>query len=234
MKNRRTALRASDRERQASVAVRGRPRSFDREAALEAALRVFWRYGYDASSLNELTMAMEITPPSLYSAFGSKKELFLEAVDRYVHTYGAGSAAALEEPTAKGAITQLLLASAASFSTPDCPFGCLVVLGAVNCGPESADVESAMRDLRRASEKGFRDRIARGIREGELPKGTDAAALAKFYGATVQGMSVQARDGASRKELEGIARTALLAWPARTTARMTARTTARTRRGDKA
>ncbi|WP_394827089.1 TetR/AcrR family transcriptional regulator [Pendulispora albinea] len=193
---------------------RGRPRSFDRDAALQAALRVFWRYGYDASSLAVLTAAMGITPPSLYAAFGSKKELFCEAVDLYERTHGARTKEAFLEPTALGAITRLLMLGAESFCAPGNPFGCFIVLGAVNCSPESADVETFLSNFRRASEKTIRDRIARGIREGELPKGTDAAALAKFYGAVVQGMSVQARDGATRKELEGIVHHALTAWPA--------------------
>jgi TetR/AcrR family transcriptional regulator, copper-responsive repressor len=194
---------------------RGRPRSFDRQAALEAALHVFWQYGYDAASLAELTAAMNITPPSLYAAFGSKKELFFEAVELYAATYGAGAARALEEaPSAREAIKSIMLEAAASFCGPAHPQGCFFVLGATNCAPGSADVEAALRDRRIQNEGALRARIRRGIKEGELPAGTNASALAKFYGAVVQGMSVQARDGASRKELEGIVRAALLAWPA--------------------
>ncbi|WP_437310879.1 TetR/AcrR family transcriptional regulator [Sorangium sp. So ce388] len=195
---------------------RGRPRAFDRRAALEAALRVFWRHGYDTTSLAELTAAMKITPPSLYAAFGSKKELFLEAVALYAETHGASVAQVLSEsPTARAAIARILLEFAAFTSAPEHPLGCFFVLGAMNCTPESAAVEAALRDRRAAGEGALRQRIARGIAEGELPADTDAAALAKFYGAVLQGMSVQARDGASREELEHIARAALLAWPAR-------------------
>ncbi|AUX40992.1 TetR family transcriptional regulator [Sorangium cellulosum] len=195
---------------------RGRPRAFDRDTALDAALQVFWRHGYDATSLSELTAAMKISPPSLYAAFGSKKGLFLEAVDLYARRYGEGARRALEDaPTAKAAVTHLLMQSAAIFSAPAHPFGCFIALGAVNCAPGSAEVEAALRERRAASGAALRERIARGIEDGELPPGTDAAALARFYGAVIQGMSVQARDGASREALESVARAALLAWPAR-------------------
>ncbi|XXX78438.1 TetR/AcrR family transcriptional regulator [Sorangium sp. So ce134] len=197
-------------------AARGRPRAFDRGVALEAALRVFWRYGYDTTSLAELTAAMKITPPSLYAAFGSKKELFLEAVALYVELYGASLSRALsEEPTARAAVARVLLEFAAFATASDHPLGCLMVHGAANCTEGSADVEAALRDRRAASEGGLRRRIERGIVEGDVPADTDAAALAKFYGAVVQGMSAQARDGASREELERIARAALRAWPRR-------------------
>ncbi|WP_437486881.1 TetR/AcrR family transcriptional regulator [Sorangium sp. So ce1014] len=197
-------------------AARGRPRTFDRGVALEAALHVFWRHGYDTTSLAELTAAMKITPPSLYAAFGSKKELFLEAVALYVERYGASLARALcEEPTARAAVARVLVEFASIASAPDHPHGCLIVHGATNCTPDSAEVEAALRDRRAASEGVLRQRIERGIAEGELPADTDAAALAKFYGAVIQGMSAQARDGASREELERIAQAALLAWPRR-------------------
>ncbi|HTN82360.1 MAG TPA: TetR/AcrR family transcriptional regulator [Sorangium sp.] len=197
-------------------AARGRPRAFDRGAALEAALRVFWRHGYDATSLAELTAAMKITPPSLYAAFGSKKELFLEAVALYAEMYGASAPRALsEEPTARAAVARVLLEFAAFASSPDHPLGCLMVHGAANCTPGSAEVEAALRERRAASEAALRRRIERGIAEGDLAAGTDAAALAKYYGAVIQGMSVQARDGAAREELEHVAQAALRAWPRR-------------------
>ncbi|KYG02058.1 TetR family transcriptional regulator [Sorangium cellulosum] len=197
-------------------AARGRPRAFDRGVALEAALRVFWRHGYDATSLAELTAAMKITPPSLYAAFGSKKELFLEAVALYAEMYGASVPRALsEEPTARAAVARVLLEFAAFSSSPDHPLGCLMVHGAANCTPGSAEVEAALRERRAASEAALRRRIEQGIAEGDLPADTDGAALAKYYGAVIQGMSVQARDGASREELERVAQAALRAWPRR-------------------
>ncbi|AKU94632.1 Transcriptional regulator, TetR family [Labilithrix luteola] len=191
---------------------RGRPRSFDRDEALNAALGLFWRHGYDATSLNDLTAAMNVTPPSLYTAFGSKKQLFIEALDLYARTYGASPAMA-EATTARGAIEGLLRESAKQFPSPDHPSGCFTVLAATNCTEASSDVEALLRTKRLESEAGLRKRLDRAVEEGELPEGTDTAALAKFYGVVIQGMSVQARDGASNKELERVVDTAMALWP---------------------
>ncbi|WP_394837515.1 TetR/AcrR family transcriptional regulator [Pendulispora rubella] len=194
---------------------RGRPLSFDRAAALEAALDLFWRSGYDATSVAELTAAMKITPPSLYAAFGSKKDLFLEAVALYERQHGLLSLRALQDEgcTAKQAFERCFAFLAESSTNPEHPAGCFIVLAATNCCADSQDVEKALRDKRRASEKILCDRIVRGIEQGELPADTNAAELAKFYGAVIQGIAVQARDGASREDLEAIARRALDAWP---------------------
>ncbi len=193
---------------------RGRPRAFDRDEALDRALELFWTYGYDATSLSALTDAMGIRPPSLYAAFGSKETLFLAALDRYVATSGAFSTRALaEEPTARAAVERLLVDAARVFSDPSTPRGCFVICAATNCAPESHAVEQVLRKRRIASEAALRARIAHGIERGELPSDADATALAKFYAAAFQGMSVQARDGATRAQLEAVARIAMAAWP---------------------
>jgi AcrR family transcriptional regulator len=194
---------------------RGRPRSFDRDVALERAMQVFWRHGYEATSINALTAALEISPPSLYAAFGDKERLFMEAVNRYLSRPGACAAAALaEEPTARGAIERLLENSAAELTRSGQPAGCMVVMAATNISVGSARVQAALADFRAASQAGLKARIARGIRDGELPPGTDAAALAAFYATVLQGMSIQARDGATRKRLLATAAAAMRAWPA--------------------
>ncbi|MGW7002303.1 TetR/AcrR family transcriptional regulator [Streptomyces sp. NPDC054933] len=193
---------------------KGRPRSFDRETALERALTLFWQHGYEATSISGLTKAMGISPPSLYAAFGDKRSLFEEAVARYQESYGAFTPRALtEEPTARGAMERVLREAAAEFTAPGRPHGCLVTSGAVNCGPESADVEAALRGMREAGKHAIHDRMVSGVRTGELPAGTDTKALAQYYAAVFQGMSTQARDGASRSELEALAELAMRAWP---------------------
>lgn len=194
---------------------RGRPRGFDREAALARALEAFWRRGYEATSISELTSLMGITPPSLYAAFGSKEQLFFEAVERYQETHGEETARALrEEPTARRAIARLLRDTAAVFCRPGFPRGCLVISAATNCSEESEQVEARMREMRAKSEAAIHARIAQGVTEGDLPADADPAALTKFYVTIIQGMSIQARDGASRSELETVAEQALRAWPA--------------------
>ena len=194
---------------------RGRPRAFDREAALEQAMLLFWEHGYEATSLAELTSAMGISPPSLYAAFGDKQALFLEAGDRYIARGGAGTESLMgDAKTARAAVAHFLGASAIRLSDPHFPRGCMVVLAAVSCSEEAAPVQHKLAACRAGWEKALKQRIERGIACGELPAGTSAAALASFYMAVVQGMSLHAKDGASRRRLQEIAETALQAWPA--------------------
>lgn len=192
----------------------GRPRSFDRDEALESAIAVFWEHGYDATSIALLTTALGIGAPSLYAAFGGKRALFLEALHRYNRTYGAFTERALaEEPDARDAVERLLREAAAAYTRPDRPRGCLLITAATNCSPQSADIATQLRELRAAGARVLEDKIAAAAQTGELPAHADAHALATFYAAVLQGMSAQARDGAARTDLEQIAETALQAWP---------------------
>lgn len=192
----------------------GRRRGFDADTALEQAMLVFWRHGYEATSIAALTRAMGVNPPSLYAAFGDKHQLFSAAVQRYQRLHGNFAEQALaEEPTARAAIARLLREAAAEYTHPDRPHGCMVVTAATNCSPASEDVEAELRTRREASQRAIQDRIAADVRSGELPETTDQVALAAFYGSTIQGMSVQARDGATRETLEYIADLAMAAWP---------------------
>lgn len=196
-------------------AVRGRPRAFDREQALRQATDVFWRKGFEGASLSDLTSAMGINPPSLYAAFGDKETLYLEALEYYVN--GAASRDALLDnaPTARAAVEALLLRGATAL--PKLGLGCMMVTSAVNAS--SAKVRKTLTTCRATEEATLRKRIERGIREGELPAGTDAAGLAKFYETVSQGMSTQIADGASPKILRGIIANAMRAWPEKKAAR---------------
>ncbi|MFE9117440.1 TetR/AcrR family transcriptional regulator [Streptomyces sp. NPDC007172] len=195
---------------------RGRPRSFDRDKALEQATMEFWRHGYEVTSVADLTRAMGIGAPSLYAAFGDKRTLFEEVLTAYGATYGAFSARALaEEPTARRAVARLLREAAAEFTDPAHPYGCLVISAAANCTTDA--VSAGLREQRNASLDVIESRIAADIAAGHLPEGTDARALARFSGAVFQGMSQQARDGAGRAELEAVAEAAMLAWPSERT-----------------
>ncbi len=178
-------------------------------------MHVFWERGYDAASISELTAAMGITPPSLYAAFGDKERLFLEAIERYASGPGSCVARALaEEPTARQAIARLLNEAAEELTRTCHPAGCMVVSAATNCSVASAHIQKALIKRRAGHEASIRDRIAQGIADGELPADTDAASLANFYSTVFQGMSMQARDGASRKKLLATAAIAMRAWPA--------------------
>lgn len=175
---------------------------------------LFWEHGYEATSLAQLTSAMGISAPSLYAAFGDKQALFLEAVDHYVTRGGADTQSLMGEvQTAREAVAHFLEQSAIRLTQPHFPRGCMVVLAAVACSEEAAPVQHKLAACRAAWEKTLRQRIERGIADGELPAHTSAAALASFYMAVVQGMSLHAKDGAPRKRLQEIAETALQAWP---------------------
>jgi AcrR family transcriptional regulator len=193
---------------------RGRPRGFDREAALEAAMRLFWSRGYEATSISDLIAVMGIAPPSLYSAFGDKKRLFLEAVDRYQAGPGCFAYKALtEEPTAEAAVRRLMMDAVRSFTDPGSPKGCMVILSATNCAAESGDIEEALASRRRVAQAMLRQRIAAGRAAGELAPGADIEALAGLVTATLSGLAILARDGASRGSLKRIVQQTMSGWP---------------------
>ncbi|MFC7819742.1 TetR/AcrR family transcriptional regulator [Streptomyces sp. NPDC057367] len=195
-----------------SARTRGRPRSFDRTTALEKALMAFWEHGYEATSVTDLTRAMGIGAPSLYAAFGDKRSLFEEVVQVYGARYGSfGDRALAEEPTARAGVERMLREAAAEYTAPGRPHGCLVIHAAANCS--TAEVEESLRRRRNANIAAIESRIDADVAAGALPADTDAAALARYTGAMIQGMSQQARDGASRTELEALAEIALAVWP---------------------
>ena len=196
------------------MARRGRPRSFDREDALWSAMKTFWASGYEGATLTDLQKAMGgITAPSFYAAFGSKEELFREAVELYSKTLGVPMMKALaEKPTARASIEALLEAAVEAFCKPGAPRGCMLVLGAINSTPANKSVQDYLRGLRARRQKLMRQRLQRGVAEGELPSGLDLSALACFYTTVVDGLAIQARDGVSRKALNYAARCALAAW----------------------
>jgi len=195
------------------MAERGRPRSFDRAAALRRAMEVFWAKGYDGASLSDLTAAMGINSPSLYAAFGSKEALFREALALYSATEGTEIWTTLPDaPSAREAIERFLRATAEAFTKGDKPRGCLIVLGALHPSDANANVCQELRRHRAENVAALRDRLERAVREGELRKGVDCQAVATFYATVQQGMSIQARDGAAREALLAVADCAMAAW----------------------
>ncbi|MFE7186554.1 TetR/AcrR family transcriptional regulator [Streptomyces erythrochromogenes] len=191
---------------------RGRPRSFDRDAALDKAMTAFWERGYEATSIADLTASIGISAPSLYAAFGDKRTLFDEVVVVYGSRYADFAAVALaEEPTARAAVGRVLREAAGIYTDPAHPPGCMVLSAAINT--TSDEVAEALRMRRNANLELFERRIRADVATGELPADTDARALARYAGAVLLGMSQQSRDGATREELEAVAERALLAWP---------------------
>ncbi|MFJ8956348.1 TetR/AcrR family transcriptional regulator [Streptomyces sp. NPDC102381] len=193
---------------------RGRPRGFDRDRALEQALRVFWEHGYQGASMTALTSAMGIKSPSLYAAYGSKEELFREALALYAATEGSYTRRALDEqPTARASVEAALRDNAAAYTDPATPRGCLVILAAPLATPDSADVADTLARLRTQTCEAIQSRIERGIADGDLPADTDAARLAAFYATVLNGLSFQARDGASLTALNTVIDQAMHCWP---------------------
>ncbi|WEX09740.1 TetR/AcrR family transcriptional regulator [Chelativorans sp. AA-79] len=192
---------------------RGRPRSFDRDAALRRAMEIFWAKGYDGASLADLTKAMGINAPSLYAAFGSKEGLFREAVALYGETEGTEIwTSVTDASSARETFDRFLHASADAFTRPGKPAGCLVVLGALNATDTNEKICRELRDLRTGNIETLRDRLKRAVAEGELPESVDCMAVAAFYVAVQHGMSIQARDGASPEALHSVAASAMAAW----------------------
>lgn len=188
------------------VRPRGRPRSFDRDKALDVAMREFWRRGFDTVSVAELTGAIGITPPSLYAAFGDKASLFREVVGRYQATHGAFFGRALAaEPTVREGVRRALREAAVEYTNPEHPPGCLVLGAAVNYTTASAGIAEMLREQRAANAEALRLRI-------EVEGGPTR--LAVLVAVVLEGMSQHARDGATTEELLDVAEAAMLAWPA--------------------
>jgi AcrR family transcriptional regulator len=192
----------------------GRPREFDRTAALEKAMRLFWQKGFSTTSMTDLCDAMGIRSPSLYAAFGSKEALYLEAIDHYVRTIGDPVWGSLStELTARAAVEQSLLAATRSLPEAEgVPAGCMAMLAAVADDWPSALVEVA-QSIRRETLNNVRSRLRRAVANGELPPSTDVDRLGRFYVGVMQGMAVQAKDGASTADLKGMVDVAMAAWP---------------------
>ena len=194
--------------------VPGRPRAFDTHKALDRAVRVFWRKGYQGASLSALTKAMGINRPSLYAAFGDKKALFRKALDRYAEGPARCLREALAQPTARAAVERMLHAAANMQADRHNPHGCLLVQGALACGETADSVRRELNARRAAGETAIRRRLERAKREGDLPGDADPAHLARYLATVMQGMAVQAVGGATRAELRRVVETALRAWPA--------------------
>lgn len=178
-------------------------------------MEVFWERGYEGASISQLAQAMQINPPSLYAAFKSKEDLFLEAVALYRTLEDAGERALRDAPTARAAVEAMLRANVDVYTDPDKPNGCLVVLGATTWTPANASVRDHLAGHRQQIFEGIRRRLQHGVAAQELPPDTDVDALAAFYHTVLEGLSIQARDGATRKTMYATIDRAMASWPGR-------------------
>ena len=194
---------------------RGRPAVFDRGAALNAAMRLFWERGYEGTSFDDLTAAMGISASSFYNSFGSKEELYCEATRTYREWAGQWFFAILNDPSidTKTAFARLFEATAEEFTRGDHPLGCMISLAGTHCSPGMKNIRDMMAEHRAFSESAMAERIRKGVVRGDLAEDTDCDMLAAYYSAMARGLAVQARDGASRQKLSEIGRLAMRAWP---------------------
>ena len=196
----------------------GRPPAFDRDQALDRAMRVFWQKGFEGASMNDLTAAMGIRPPSLYAAFGNKQALFEESLQRYVEGPASFMHEALEEATAYEVAARMLRQSAEFLTQASSRCGCMAIESGLVGGDEAKPIRRKLIQLRMKGQKALRHRFERAQSEGDLSKTVDADNLARFVTTVFQGMTIQAINGASREELLRVAEMALQVWPKKSVA----------------
>lgn len=185
---------------------KGRPREFDRETALCVALEMFWKRGFEPTSVADLCTAMDIKPPSLYATFGNKAALFLEAVRHYEDVYWKDvSVKFRNEPDIYKAVRDFFRDAARILLSPDTPCGCMVVLAAVNIAEDEKDIIASIREMRLDTKRMFAERLRQAISDGQIPADTDVPSLAGALNALLEGLSLQARDNIFQSELMAMA-----------------------------
>ncbi|WP_186207260.1 TetR/AcrR family transcriptional regulator [Burkholderia gladioli] len=192
---------------------RGRPVSFNRGEVLEQAMRVFWAKGFAGTSMSELITAMGIASPSLYAAFGSKATLYRAALDHYLALHEEDIARIMDLPTARESIEGLLRNAVAVFSSTRFPSGCMVEQTAGEAGDMPAEIVKSLREMREANNENFLRRLRKGVEDGDVAAGTDTRAVGAFYATVLKGLSLSAKGGTGRNELNSVVTSAMAAWP---------------------
>lgn len=195
------------------MATRGRPREFDLDEALDAAVEVFWRQGYEGTTLDDLTSAMGISRPSLYAAFGDRESTFKQAVERYGRVDMSYVDDALAEPTAFEVAEHFLRSNVRAITNPSRPQGCLSIQGGVSGSRTDQGIVEFLGESRAAVEARFAARFEQALADGDLPSDEDPTELAKYLNTVTSGMAVQAAGGATRAQLIRVVERALTAFP---------------------
>ena len=192
---------------------RGRPREFNHDEALDKAMHVFWKRGYEGASLSELIETLGINKPSLYAAFGNKEELFLKALARYSQHEVAYVGESMQAPTARETAEAFLTKSAEFLGDDSHPKGCMIVQGALSCSEGTSKIQQYLIRQRNDYEDLLRNRFVRAQNDGDLSSKANAIKLAKYIATVHQGMSVQATGGATKDELISIVDMTMTSWP---------------------
>lgn len=191
----------------------GRPREFDPETALEAAMKVFWAHGYEGASMADLAGAMGMKAPSIYATFGNKESLFFKALERYYAGPGSYLEGALAQPSAARVARHLLYSAIETVAGDDTPRGCLSVQGALVVSPRSSALRRRTQQYRQSAGGHLVERFRQARKDGDLPQDADAELLAQFLITVTQGIAVQAAAGVPREQLRRIADQAMKCWP---------------------
>lgn len=195
---------------------RGRPRLFDRTAAIQQAMELFWDRGYEGTTFDDLIAAMKLSPSSFYHEFGSKEQLYREALDYYLSVSSSFVPRVLSSHRdTRAAFQAVIEETAAFFTNGTSPAGCMISLAGTHLPPHLRSVADFAKNLRKGFERELVKRLRKGVSEGDLPPKTNAKELAAYFDTVIRGMAVHARDGASRKELLAICKVAMQAWPSR-------------------
>lgn len=192
---------------------KGRPRTFDKEKAMDIALKLFWRHGYEGVSVAVLAQKMGINVPSLYAAFGNKENLFLKAVERYGQSASRIYHDSFRKKTAREVAQAILDGEIELVTQKDKPNGCLMVQGALVTSPESEKISLQMADMRGMAERWMAERFRQAKRDGDLPADAEPATLACYIMTLNSGLAVQARSGVSKTQLKKVVKIAMSNWP---------------------
>ena len=187
----------------------GRPISFDKHAALEAAMLLFWERGYEGTSMADLTQAMGLNPSSIYAAFGDKHALFQLAVKRYMEMRAQYAAKALEEPTLEKVVRALFDNTVAFLTTPGHPPTCMTLAGAVGCSLDASPARDLMTEIRKQNQVALRQRLLKARKSGELSKDIDVDDYTRYLSTIIAGLSIQAANGSTKAELNRTAQMAV-------------------------
>jgi AcrR family transcriptional regulator len=187
----------------------GRPIGFDRDAALEAAMLLFWQRGYEGTSMADLTHAMGINPSSIYAAFGDKHALFQLVVKRYMELRAQYAVKALEEPTLERFIRALFDNTVAFLTTPGHPPTCMTLAGAAGCSLDATPARDLMTEIRKKNQVALKERLLKARKSGELAKEINVDDYARYLSTIIAGLSIQAANGATKAELNRTAQMAL-------------------------
>jgi AcrR family transcriptional regulator len=187
----------------------GRPIGFDKDAALEAAMLLFWERGYEGASMADLTQAMSLSPSSIYAAFGDKHALFSLAVKRYLDSRAQYATKALEEPTLERVIRALFDNTVAFLTAPGHPPTCMTLAGAMGCSVDAAPARDLMTEIRKQNEIAVTKRLLQARKTGELSEDINVEDYTRYLSSILAGLSIQAANGSTKAELKRTAQMAL-------------------------